>query len=116
MKTVILALSLLLPLPAIAQTDDAQAPTLEDSLNQLRDGAGALLELFMQEMEPAVQDIEPLLDRLSEMVANLPGYYPPEVLPNGDILLRRKPVAEAPEDQEDPAPPSPPEPEAPLEL
>ncbi len=35
-------------------------------------------------MEPALRD---LAGRFSQ----LQGYYPPEILPNGDILLRRRP-------------------------
>lgn len=115
MKPMVLAVLLLLPLPVMAQAEDTPPPTLEDSLGQLRDGAGALLRLFMQEMEPALQEMGPLLDRLSELSTSLPGYHPPEVLPNGDILLRRRTPEDTP-DQDGPAP-APPAPEAtPFEL
>lgn len=115
MKPMVLAVLLLLPLPVMAQTDDAPPPTLEDSLGQLRDGAGALLRLLMDEMEPALQDMAPLLDRLSELTTSLPGYHPPEILPNGDILLRRRTPEDAP-DQDGPDPdPSVPDP-TPFEL
>jgi len=45
------------------------------------------LRLFMrgllEEMEPAIDDFSALLD-------NLDAYHAPEVLPNGDIIIRRK--------------------------
>ena len=58
---------------------------------QGRDLMAEALKLFMrgliEEMEPAVTGIEGLLDDLS-------GYHAPEVLPNGDIIIRRKRPAE----------------------
>lgn len=45
------------------------------------------LRLFMrgllEEMEPAINDLSALLDSLD-------AYHAPEVLPNGDIIIRRK--------------------------
>ena len=38
---------------------------------------------FMAEMEPALDDLELFLQDLN-------AYHPPEVLPNGDIIIRRK--------------------------
>jgi hypothetical protein len=40
-------------------------------------------EGVMAEMEPALRDLQGALQ-------NLDAYHPPEVLPNGDILIRRK--------------------------
>ena len=37
----------------------------------------------MAEMEPALEDLQGFVD-------NLNAYHPPEILPNGDILIRRK--------------------------
>ncbi|MEM7719894.1 MAG: hypothetical protein AAF222_11890 [Pseudomonadota bacterium] len=52
-----------------------------------RDLMGEALRLFMQgfleEMEPALEDLQGFVD-------NLNAYHPPEVLPNGDIIIRRK--------------------------
>ncbi len=64
--------------PAFAQ--DAPAP-------QGRDLMSEALRLFMRglmkEMEPAIDDFSTFLD-------NLDAYHAPEVLPNGDIIIRRK--------------------------
>ncbi len=52
-----------------------------------RDLMAEALRLFMQgfmaEMEPALEDLQGFVD-------NLNAYHPPEVLPNGDIIIRRK--------------------------
>jgi hypothetical protein len=69
-------------------------------------------------MPPAVQDrlqelfdrfldrIEPGFDALGDMLGDLSGWHAPEILPNGDILIRRR--------AQPPAPPyEPPDPEAP---
>jgi len=52
-----------------------------------RDLMGEALRLFMKglmdEMEPAMNGLEGFLDDLN-------GYHAPEVLPNGDIIIRRK--------------------------
>lgn len=59
----------------------------DEGEEQGRDLMTEALRLFMkglmQEMEPALNDLGDLLD-------NLDAYYPPEVLPNGDIIIRRK--------------------------
>lgn len=55
----------------------------------------------MEEMEPALRDLEgfakdaaPLLQQLQErlgaVVGDLDVYDPPEIMPNGDIIIRRK--------------------------
>lgn len=57
------------------------------------------------EMEPAlrqfVEQMGPVLRDLMDQVGDLSAYHPPEVLPNGDILLRRKTPQEL---QAEPAP------------
>ena len=46
------------------------------------------------EMEPALRDFAermgPALADLLEKIDDLSAYHPPEMLPNGDIILRRK--------------------------
>jgi hypothetical protein len=76
-------LRLLIPLVFAAAPSFAQdAPEPEG-----RDLMSEALRLFMrgllEEMEPAINDFSALLD-------NLDAYHAPEVLPNGDIIIRRK--------------------------
>lgn len=77
--------------PAAAQDTDS---LMEQGLRLFMDG-------LMQEMEPALRDLQdlaqdakPLLDELQknlgEVVEDLDAYHAPEILPNGDILIRRK--------------------------
>ena len=66
-------------------------PTM-DELGALADEIGPALRSFTTEMGPALRD-------LLEQVEDWSAYHPPEVLPNGDIIIRRK--------QDDQAPPEP---------
>ena len=59
------------------------APAIED-LRDLTAGMGPMMRSFMDEMGPALAE---LLGRIDDMTA----YEPPELLPNGDIIIRRKP-------------------------
>lgn len=58
-------------------------PTLED-LRGLADQFGPALQSFMQEMGPALAD-------LAAQVQDWSAYEAPEMLPNGDIIIRKKP-------------------------
>ncbi len=85
MRWILLSTSLLLAAPAAAQEESG------------RDLMAEALRLFMQgfmaEMEPALEDIEGFL-------MDLNAYHPPEVLPNGDIIIRRKTPLEQDQDGE----------------
>jgi hypothetical protein len=35
--------------------------------------------------------VQPLIEKFQVLVDDLPQYEPPEILPNGDIIIRRKP-------------------------
>jgi len=53
-----------------------------------RDLMSEALSLFMRGL---MQEVEPALNDLSGLLDNLDAYHPPEILPNGDIIIRRKP-------------------------
>lgn len=103
------ALCFLLTLPA-AQAQDLSDPGEEqgDTSSLLEEGAKLFLKGLLEEMEPAIEglndlgaDMKPalrqmldemgpaLLDLLSK-VDDITQYHAPEILPNGDIILRRK--------------------------
>ncbi|MEL7092718.1 MAG: hypothetical protein AAFN94_13375 [Pseudomonadota bacterium] len=69
-------------------------PGLE-ALQELTEDLGPALQSFAAEMGPALRD-------LLEEVEDWSAYHPPEILDNGDIIIRRKAVPEAePEDAPD---------------
>lgn len=91
----------------------------EDGFSLMEEGAKLFMRGIMQEMEPAIdemrdlaEEMEPALRQmLAEMgpafaelldkVDDITLYHPPELLPNGDIILRRKTeedIAEQPQD------------------
>lgn len=65
-----------LTLPAFAQDEEPGRDLMAEALRLFMKG-------LMAEMEPA-------LDELGDLLDNLDAYHPPEVLPNGDIIIRRK--------------------------
>ena len=99
----IVALGLVAPLaapgPAAAQSSTDET---EEGLDLLGEGARRLLEGLSE-------DLSPLLEQLQDQLEGLQAYEAPEVLPNGDIIIRRKPEGEvdperAPEMPEDDGP------------
>jgi hypothetical protein len=91
-----LALCLLLtPVHAQEVTPKTEA---DDGFSLMQEGAKLLLRGLMSEMEPALDDmgqaltdLEPALRELMVMIGDLRNYEAPEKLPNGDIIIRRKP-------------------------
>ncbi len=73
-------------------------PTLDD-LRSLADQFGPALQSFMQEMGPALAE-------LATQVQDWSRYETPEMLPNGDIIIRKKPPQDTPETPEPSDPPS----------
>ena len=101
MKHIALTLALAAtPLPAMAQDSDIP-PALKDLAESMRE----LLEGFTNDVAPLMEEfsdeVTPMFERLAEELKGLNAYHPPEVLPNGDIIIRRK----TPEEGEAPADP-----------
>ncbi len=89
--------------PALAQDEDEN-----EGLGLMERGAQMFMEGILREMEPAMRDLEGLaqdmqpalrsfVDQMGPAIADLMGriddlsnYHPPEILPNGDIIIRRK--------------------------
>lgn len=107
----------LLAAPVLFAQDDSDAwqPPLQDSAPEedgtdlIGRGMGLLMENFMRELEPgldqlgqdmsgAFSNLSPVLKDLGVLIDDLRHYQAPERLENGDIIIRRR--AEAP-----PAPP-----------
>lgn len=86
---------ILLPLALILATSAAAAE--EEEEGGLRDGFGLIQEGTRLLLRGLMDEIEPGLRELQDRIGDLSTYHPPEVLPNGDILLRRR-VPLEPED------------------
>lgn len=112
-RKALLLVAVLSATPLAAQEAE---PSEEGGFSLMERGARLLFEGLMKEMEPALdemqdfaQDMGPAMrDFLREMgpalkdlmaeVQDWSVYHPPEMLPNGDIILRRKtPVETAPQ-------------------
>ena len=66
------------------------APALED-LQGLADRFGPSMSSFLQEMGPA-------LGEMADQIKDWSSYHPPEILPNGDIIIRKKQPEAEPEE------------------
>ena len=64
--------------PALSQDD-----TPQEGIDLMGEALRLFMQGLMEEMEPALEEMEGFLN-------NLDAYHPPEVLPNGDIIIRRK--------------------------
>ncbi len=75
--------------PAIAAPDrgpDAERGEIGQGLDLLSEGARRLVEGLLDEAEPRMRGLAEALRGL-----DWPGAYdPPEMLPNGDIIIRRR--------------------------
>ena len=125
MKQVLIAAATALPLTAapLAAQDlpEAEAETSE-GFSLMEEGAKLIFRGLLDEMGPALDEMEgfaddvqpalrqfaeemgPALARLMHLVDEVGNYAPPEVLPNGDIIIRRRddaPPYVAPEDRTD---------------
>ncbi|WP_299623331.1 hypothetical protein [uncultured Tateyamaria sp.] len=121
MKRIILIVSLGLATPAMAQDEG-------DGLSLMERGAQLLMEGLLQEMEPTLDNLQdlaedfgasfeaftaqmgPALRDLMAEVEDWSVYHPPEMLENGDIVIRRKPR------ENDTAPEAEAEPEEPIDI
>ena len=99
MKHAALILALALsPLPALAQ--ETPAPEAEEGPSLMERGLALLFEGFQQELEPALEgmgealtELQPALDSMMGLIDDMTNYSMPEMLENGDIIMRRKPEA-----------------------
>jgi len=73
-------IAILAAYPASAQDSDTE---VEQGFDMLQEGMDLLLQGLMKEIGPALLELE-------GKIIDLNAYEFPEVLPNGDIIIRRK--------------------------
>jgi len=89
--------------PAVPPGPD---PNAEEGLSLMERGAQILLRSMIERMQPqldqmgddmaaTLSDMQPALQELARIIGDIRNYDPPEVLPNGDIIIRRKRPAPA---------------------
>lgn len=120
MRSLALALAALLPLVAAAQAPapewtpppadppESQGPeSPDDGLGLLERGVGSFFENLLRDVQPQMEDMArsldqtfdrfaPVFDDLAALMDDIGNYQTPERLPNGDILIRRRPDAPPP--------------------
>jgi hypothetical protein len=95
--------------PAIAQ--EQSETEVDDGFSLMEEGARMLMRGLMAEMEPAIDELRdsfeemgpafaefarsvgPAFAELLNQVDDFRNYEAPEFMPNGDIIIRRKPAA-----------------------
>ena len=111
--TAALAASLTMPFASTVLAEE------DDGFSLMEEGAKLFMRGIIQEMEPAIeelnelsQELEPALKQMMQemgpafaellyKVDDITMYHPPEMLPNGDIILRRKQPEEVEPPEED---------------
>ena len=77
MRTVVTIALMCIALPLQAQDEGTTGRDL------MAEALRLFMQGFMAEMEPALEDLQGFVEDLN-------AYHPPEILPNGDIIIRRK--------------------------
>jgi len=81
------------PTPTEENAEENSAPLLEDWTSGAERMMREMLEDLRPEMEGMMTEIIPRLRQLGELMGGIANYETPEILPNGDIIIRRKPDA-----------------------
>jgi len=108
MKHFALACALALtPLPALTQEPEPE-PDIGEGFSLMEEGARLMFRGLLREMEPTIDEFSGMADDMGPMfemmatemgpalmdlmrqVDSLRHYAPPEILPNGDIIIRRR--------------------------
>lgn len=94
-RTLAVAFPLLFASPLAAQeAHHAREPlpvqSQGDVLEEFDRRADELSDTARRTIEEFVNLVGPMLTRLSRLIEGLPVYETPEILPNGDIIIRRK--------------------------
>jgi hypothetical protein len=106
--TLAATLAIALAVPCVSRAEDAAGGRPGDEgFSLMEEGGKLLFRHMLRRMKPALDDAQndlgatlndmaPALRELSDYVGDLSLYQLPEVLPNGDVLIRRKVPLPAP--------------------
>ncbi|MGC9418704.1 MAG: AAA+ family ATPase [Rhodovulum sp.] len=80
-----------------AESESAPGGDMREGMDLLGEGMRLFFRGLSDELEPALRDLaetmQPAMQKLLEIVDDFDAYELPERLPNGDIIIRRKPDA-----------------------
>jgi len=103
-----LLITLCLVAPAAAQDDPPAGEGLFSFMERMLRDFMTEAEPQLRQLERGLTELEPELNRFLDRMRDMTQYYPPEILPNGDILIRRRQLEEgAPEDMPEASPEGP---------
>ena len=89
MRPIVLRLVLPLALAAApAAAQEGERPGSGPGL--VERGVERMMRGLLEEMAPAIRDIETTMALLEGVIGQVEQYEAPEMLPNGDIIIRRK--------------------------
>ncbi len=74
--------------PSPAQIYSVQVQ--DETLKELERKADELSETARRTIQEFINLVGPMLTRFSRLIEGLPAYDTPEILPNGDIIIRRR--------------------------
>lgn len=92
-------------LPAPAEETAPASPEAEEGFSLIEEGAKILLRSLLDDVQPKMEEMQkglsealaqmqPALKELLLKIDDFRNYHPPVILPNGDIIIRRKSPAE----------------------
>ena len=87
MRLTALLLAAALAAPAAAQDAEPEGRDL------LERGVESMMRELLRGMAPAIGELEGTMRLLEGVIGRIEAYEAPEVLPNGDIIIRRRPEA-----------------------
>ncbi len=87
--------------PDTVPSDETGAPTVLERLDRFLRDFLADVEPQLRDFEQGLSALEPELQRFLSELRGMTQYHPPEILPNGDILIRRRHPDPADEDAPD---------------
>ncbi|MEO8531599.1 MAG: hypothetical protein ABI459_10260 [Deltaproteobacteria bacterium] len=100
MRKFLIMIAMTLPFSAAHAESDAShgADLVQEGMKLLFQSFADELAPALEEIGPKLQELGPQFEMLRDKIGDFSAYELPEVLPNGDILIRKK--QPAPEDGE----------------
>ncbi|MCP5088156.1 MAG: hypothetical protein GY952_15295 [Rhodobacteraceae bacterium] len=100
MKQIIALMTAVLLSVSPASAADDEFDDFLKKFEEFSESTQDFLEGWVQELGPTLEELGPALEELADRIGDWSLYEAPEVLENGDIIIRRKRPKEEPEVEE----------------